>query len=117
MRVVIILLSIVAVGIAASALVLPLGYGFVYVGYVGCWVAGVTALYAVVESIRLVAGRPPLLRPVASGVVLLVATCAAALYLHDELLPSSGYSLDVRLLTKGRLIISESPSPAPRRSP
>jgi hypothetical protein len=125
MRAAIILFGIVAIGIAGAALVLPLRYGFVYVGYVGCCVAGLAAVYGVVESVRVVAGRPPLLRPIASTMVLVVLTCVAAIYLHDELLPTSGYSLDTRLMTKGHLIISEkglsitsdSPSPSPRKSP
>jgi hypothetical protein len=117
MRVVVILLSIVAIGIAGAAIVLPLGYGFVYVGYIGGWVAGVVAIYGAFELIRVVTGRLFWLAPPASAVILLVGSCVAGLYLHDELLPTSGHSLDVRLMTKGRLIISDSPSPAPRKSP
>jgi hypothetical protein len=117
MRIVIILFSIIAIGIAGAAIVLPLGYGFVYVGYVGCCIAGVAALYGLAELVRVVGGRPPLLRPAVSALVLVVITGVAALYLHDELLPTRGYSLDGRLMTKLRLVIPDSPSPAPRNSP
>jgi hypothetical protein len=113
MRFLVGLVSIIAVTVAGAALVLPLWYAFVYVGYIGCCVAGVVAAYGVAELIRIVGGRRPLLRPVVSAVVLFVATCAAIVFLHDELLPTRGYSLDMRLMTKGRLMISASPSPAP----
>jgi len=117
MRFLIVLLSVVAISVAGVAAVLPVEYSFVYVGYVGFCVAIVAALYGVVELIRIMTGRPSLLRPSFSIAVLFIVTCVAVLYLHDELLPTRGKSLDGRLMTKLRLVIPDSPSRAPSTSP
>ena len=84
MRYLVWLFSVIAIGVGAAALILPLWFRYFYFGYIGCSIAGAAALYGLVELLRAASGRSTLLPSPASATALVIMTVVSIVYLADN---------------------------------
>ena len=108
MRVVLFLLTLLAVIIAAATLMLGVHLGFVSGGYITCAVAVITAVYGITEVTGF---RTNHLLPPALAVILICVGVAVTIIRLNGDLRFRKRSADTRIIPELRLLETPAPSP------